>query len=415
MSYRSVGRAFAVSAALLSCAACGDTPITPEELGAAQSASRVPVDRMADRELLLAVLAKLDALEVRLERERAEMYMKLDSLATTGAILVAAPQAYGMASAPKLNMSEQIDSIYNWTDGIWDLTSYMAEDQFGLFQGAELCGHLEGATGMEFDLEAQAEAEGEAGVGVKPLETGAAATAAIKTSANGEAQAEWEAGLGLELCWDLSSSLEDPPVRAQSAARMARAAPASQLETTIMGLRTQLGFDEQALERALVTGTSVLRSGDLRRLADIAPALPLPAAMRDPLALVRGHLTTFDPVLLLCGGTNFGGRFTGLVSQGCGHIQNNDLPQLEPFLRVGSNLADLRTRFSNLGDDFNALVDDFDVLDANVDGLQTRFAGVCSRMNTMVDRRLRVDVDMPWGNDRVLDVRLFPTDWRVTC
>jgi len=56
MLTRSVGRALAVGAALLSCAACGDSPITPQELDASQSPSQVPLERRADRELLLAVL-----------------------------------------------------------------------------------------------------------------------------------------------------------------------------------------------------------------------------------------------------------------------------------------------------------------------------------------------------------------------
>jgi hypothetical protein len=384
---------------LICCAAC-DSPITPEELGAAQAL--VSVEGMSDRELLLAVLAKLDAFEARFERERAEMHARLDSLETPGGVLFAA-----MAPA-NVNMSDKVDSIYRrtrMTDSIMDLASFIAEDVGRPFQGFEVCGQLDlKLAELEFKHRSEGKAEAQGGVGVKPWDTGGLAQVTLGQRVELGLGVGVELGAGAEACWDLTDIGSDPPIRAMPAPMMARADAPQQLEATFMALRDQFGLNDQTLAQALGTGSAVFASGDLTGLGQLAISLNVPTAFRDPLGHVRGRLASFDAVGMLCSGTNFGPRLATVVSQGCGFIQSNDLPELGTFLNLGRNFSTLQTSFGSLSSNFTTLSGNFSTLN-------NKFGGVCSRMNTMLDRQ--VSVPIPLGDP--VDVRLFPPSWAVAC
>ena len=394
-------RALAV-ALLAACAACGDSPLTATESQAAEA--REARAQSLDRDLLLEVLAKLDALEARIDAEARLVAQRLDSVVAAGSVVVAMVPPGDPGNSGNAGVSGEVETIRLLSDSIFELASWMASGMAQPWQGFQVCGGLEvkGAGNLKSRTEAKGEAKG--GVGVKPADTGALADIVLGQKYQLDIEGGAEAKLGVGACIDLSKVGADPPVRMAGATpTMARSPGADGIEATLVALQGRLGLDPATLEQALVAGADVVQSGDPARLRDLTDALPLPAPLRDPVGLMRGRLTSFDPVGLLCDGasSDFGPRMASLVGEGCGFIQANDLPDLGTFLNLGSDLADLR--------------DDLSILDGDLSGLDGRFSLLCGRFNNVVDRRLVVSQNLPWGGSNVLDVGLFPSSWKVGC
>jgi len=380
-------RALVVLSLVLASTGCGDSAIAPVQ--AAEAAT--PSDQ---EKLLLTVLDRLDDIQTQLDQQTAAINQRLDSIAA-GARLAEvssrAPGNPGTGNNSDTGLSSQIAHVSTRTDSIMALVDFLAKGAASPWQGFTVCGGLGVKGAAELKSRTMATGEGQGGVGVKPWDTGALAQIAIAERGIVDLGAGAELQLGVNGCLDLSKiGTTLPPTRSaiNSVPFNAASAPSiDQLQSTLMNLKDQLGLDEATVSGALTQGTDIIRSGDFTRLGGLASNLPVPAAFRDPLGTVRSRITNFDPVGLLCGGGNFGSRIGPYVSQGCQLIQSGNLPDISSYPLFSTNLSNLQDRFGSL----------------------------CSQFNTVIDRRLKITDNLPWGGSNVLDVALFPSSWKVSC
>jgi hypothetical protein len=384
-------RALLVPALVSVCAACDDaSPVVPRHAQAQESRLEA-----RDHELLLAILARLDTLEARTERGKAEFFARVDSLRVSGLLALAMVPPTGVPPGDPGggSVSAQIAQVLAKTDSIMALTNFLAEDAAAVWQGMEVCGGIKLAWEGIMKSETEAKAQGEGGVGVKPWDTGAAAWLALKTAL----KVEMAGGVGVDIagveaCIDLSNI----GVAATLPTRKAAAGPfmssarsdgpgAAQLEATLLDLTNRFSLTPQSVESALRNGADIVQSGDFAQLAGLTSMRPVPAALQNPLATVKSQLTSIDPVALLCSG-GYPGRIGSAVTESCGYILADNLPDIGTFLNLGSN-------FNNFTDKFSTL---------------------CGRFNNVIGRRLVVDADLPWSGS-TLNVALFPASWTVQC
>lgn len=374
---------------------CSDSLVTPEEVQA-QAANA------SDRELLLTILARLDAMEARVEQEAGTVRAALEAITGVEDLRVAfAPGNSGDKgnsgnsggggqglTAGLDELREDLDSLAATTDQLFTLAEWMAVEMASPWSGLESCFAAKLKGNADFKSVTHGEAEGEGGVGVKPWDTGVLAKVNLRQRLGIEfgAGAEFEV-VALGGCLNWGNLNASPPVRPGPSPAGVQMASASGLAGALQNVPGQLGITEAGLEQLMQAGTSLVQSGDLSRIQEVASLLPMPAQARSPLAAVRGRLASFNAVDLLCGGTNFGSNLASYVSQGCGYIQGGNLPHLGTYLNMGNNFANLQANFGSL----------------------------CGRFNNVVDRRLVVNNNLPWGGSNVLDVALFPSSWNVTC
>jgi len=366
---------------------CTDSTTAPVQ------AQEVP--RATEQEkLLLAVLDRLDAIEARLDQQTATLNARLDSMSESVRLTASLPQAPGQPGQPATGgngLSGQLDGVDARTDSIMALVDFLAKGSASPWQGFTVCGGL-GLKGVgDLKSRTQADAEGEGGVGVKPWDTGALAKIAVRQRLALEFGAGAELALGVSGCVDLSKFGTTLPATRSTVTHFALGAPAApgaeQLQATLMGLKDQLGLDESRVSNAVSQATSIFQSGDLSRLTDLSSTLPVPPVFQDPIGTITNRISTIDPVGLLCSGGNFGPRVGPYVSQGCQLIQSGSLPDIGSYPLFATNLSNLQDRFGSL----------------------------CSRFNSVIDRRLTVTTNLPWGGSNSLDVALFPTTWKVAC
>jgi hypothetical protein len=388
------------AALVLPSVGCSDSLVTPEEVQA-QTANA------SDRELLLTILARLDAMEARVEQEAGTVRAALEAITGVEDLRVAfAPgnsggngnsgnngggdgAGGGQGLAAGLDeVRGDLDSLAAMTDQLFTLAEWMATEMSSPWSGLESCFAAKLKGNADFKSITHGDAEAEGGVGVKPWDTGVLAKVNLRQRLGIEfgAGAEFEV-VALGGCLNWGNLNASPPVRPGPTPAGVQMASTSGLAGALRNVPGQLGITEAGLEQLMQAGTSLVQSGDLSRIQEVASLLPMPAQARSPLAAVRGRLASFDAVDLLCGGTNFGTSLASYVSQGCGYIQGGNLPNLGIYLNMGNN-------FSNL---------------------QANFGSLCGRFNNVVDRRLVVNNNLPWGGSNVLDVALFPSSWNVTC
>lgn len=368
----------------LASTACTDSTTAPVQ------AQEVP--RATEQEkLLLAVLDRLDAIESRLDQQTASLNARLDSISASARLAASFPQAPGQPATGGNGLSGQLDGVDARTDSIMALVDFLAKGSASPWQGFTVCGGL-GLKGVgDLKSRTQADAEGEGGVGVKPWDTGALAKVAVRQRLALEFGAGAELALGVSGCVDLSKIGTTLPSTRSTVTHFALGAPAApgaeRLQATLMSLKDQLGLDESRVNNAVSQATSIFQSGDLSRLTDLSSALPVPPVFQDPIGTITSRISTIDPVGLLCSGGSFGSRIEPYVIQGCQLIQNGSLPDIGSYPLFATNLSNLKDRFGSL----------------------------CSRFNSVIDRRLTVTTNLPWGGSNALDVALFPSSWRVTC
>jgi hypothetical protein len=394
MLVRYVRPVLLAGALVLSSAGCSDSLVTPEEVQA-QAATA------SDRELLLTILGRLDAIEARVEQEAGTVRAALEAITGVEDLRVAfAPGNSGGngnsgntgggqgLTAGLDELREDLDSLAAMTDQLFTLAEWMAVEMSSPWSGLESCFAVKVKGNADLKSKTFGNAEGEGGLGVKPWDTGAAATVSLTQRFAMEfgAGAELEV-VGLGGCLNWGSIGADPPVRSGAATAGLQMASGGGLEAALRGVPGQFGLDEARLQQMLQAGTGLLQSGDLTQIQSLASILPMPANASTPLSMIRGRLSSMNAVDLLCGGTNFGTSLASYVSQGCGYIQGGNLPNLGVYLNMGNNFSTLQANFGSL----------------------------CGRFNNVVDRRLVVNNNLPWGGSNVLDVALFPANWNVTC
>lgn len=369
---------------LLATSGCGESLVNPEDV-------RAQVAGASERELLLTILTRLDAMEARVEQEAATVRAALEAITGIEDLRVAfAPgNSDGKGNGQSQpGLAGEIAALTAMTDSLFVLAGWMATEMASPWSGLESCfaAKVKGNADLKSMTHGDAKAEG--GVGVKPWDTGALAEVGLRQ----RLAIEFGAGAEFELvalggCLDWGNINAAPPVRPGPAAAAGFLASSSPLGGALQNMPGQLGLSEASLVQLLGAGTSLVQSGDLGRIGELADLLPMPAQARTPVSVMRGRLSSFDAIGLLCDGTNFGSDLAGYVSQGCDYIQGGNLPDLGIYLNLGNNFASLENKFGSL----------------------------CGRFNNVVDRRLVVNTNLPWGGSNVLDVALFPASWNVTC
>lgn len=372
---------------------CSETLMTPEKVQA-QAANA------SDRELLLTILGRLDAIEARVEQEAGTVRAALEAITGVEDLGVAFAPGNSAGKGNSGNgggqgltagldeLREDLASLTAMTDQLFTLAEWMAVEMSSPWSGLESCFGVKVKGNADLKSKTFGNAEGEGGLGVKPWDTGAAARVSLTQRFAMEfgAGAELEV-VGLGGCLNWGSIGADPPVRQGTTTAALQMASHSGLEAALRNVPGQFGLDEARLQQMLQAGTGLLQSGDLTQIQSLASILPMPANASAPLSLIRGRLASMNAVDLLCGGTNFGSNLASYVSQGCGYIQGGNLPNLGTYLNMGNNFS----------------------------SLQANFGSLCGRFNNVVDRRLVVNNNLPWGGSNVLDVALFPASWNVTC
>lgn len=357
MLSRTAPKSLLVVLLLLLCSACGDSPVSPQELTARES--QQSLDRMGERELLMAVLERLDSIESRLARETEELRTHFDELAEGGTVvLAAAPGNSGDrgnedGGGGGGGMSAQMDELLALGDSIFEVASWMAAGQAKPWRGFQLCGNFGAQIGADLKSLTAVKADAEGGVGVKPWDTGAMAQIALKQRYAIDMGAGAALGLGAVACYDLSNLAADPPpVRTEptsGSSVMAASSMGQELEQTLVSLSDQMGLDPQGMERALSEGIGVLQSGDFSRLANLPSVLPTPSQFQDPLGHLRSRMSDFNPIQdLLCGGGSGWGQFAAEVQEACSFIQAGNLPNLGAYLTMGDNFAMVQSTVGSL-------------------------------------------------------------------
>lgn len=352
-------------------AGCGDSPVEATEPVAQQyEASLDPTDR----ELILSILDKLETLEARVEQQATLLSQRLDSLAEAGLVLAPADVAADRPAGVGGGMTAKLDSLMA-------LSAWMAEDMAD--QGSvTFCGNLGGQFGADLEQWTMLDGQAQGGAGVKPWDTGAAAEIELTQRYKFDLALGGALELGLEACWEFAPFRPDPPLPAAvsgaSPTLLAATSP-DPLVGTLLDVQSRLGLDGSRLERALMTGTDLLETGDVRRLVELGDVLPVPPGLRQPVVFLKGRVNDFDPVGLLCDGGGLGGPFGARIGDACELIRTNNLPELRPYVDIVGN-------FSNL----------------------------CGQFNSVIGRRLIIDTDLPWEGS-ALNMRLFPSNWTVDC
>jgi hypothetical protein len=334
---------------------------------------------VGEQQLLLEILAKLDSIESRVERESSLIFARLDAMAAEGGLTLVAGGPGGNPGG----VSHQVTALHLLTDSIMELSSYLAADAAQVLS-FDVCGALKVEGAGELKTKTMGDAEGQAGLGVKPWDTGAMAQVELTQRFALEFGAAAKVEVGGNACVALGNIGANPPVRTSSSPAVMRMAGAD-LETTLLALQSQLGLDEQRMDRAFAAGAGVFQSGSFSSLSNLATTLPLPAQFTSPLTIVRAQLAGTRPVDLLCDASLGNGRILEMAAEGCSYIEADNLPGLGTFL--------------DLGRDFTSLRDSFD--------------GVCARVNSVVNREVNIGLSS-WG-DGTLKLRLFPTGWTVSC
>lgn len=346
----------ALFVALFAVVACGESsPTAPASAQAAQAeairAQDTPekatdLEAMSDRELLIAVMGKLNALEARMENETEAVYARIDSLVSTAGsypILAAAAIA---EPADKLK-----DGLKKATEGY-----YVIE-----------CRRIGKQVSHKVQYKARAEAGGQAEVGPDAVEAEANAQAEVELEIATEGEPRTVGKAYKEVC-------KSEPVTAQVAAIVDMMESASGLGLNLANLErftqsfltdTQIGFD---------------------RIESILSTLPIPidqlALLRDPLSLAQQSREVFDFAMdNRCNPNLYAGtRLADVMSEVC--ALEDQLPTIQEAADILTGLGDLD--LSALGD----LKDDCGgkALKDCINALDNQLARVCNTSKFLRDK-----------------------------
>lgn len=353
-------------------AACSDSPTSPAD--ASKPAPDADFENLSNRELLVQVLTKLNALEARVDREALAVRARVDSAIAAGV----------MAGALPLPVSGSAD----------------------LGIEATACAAGEGEIKGRVESKVELKGEGEGSVGAEPIGDGALAKLKLLASSVASVLPGGKMNLKIEVCAKLGggagtglrgaqfafapSSVKTSPSPLQpllegmlqtiSQDKMAAAISALQMN----GSKLNLGLDA-------ITG---LTSGDLSfgkaAAASLMDALPLPAGIRnlvaDPLSVLQKAPEALQFATdRLCSQTAFPGEMATLASQACS--LRGQIPSAGTVIGILQGLNGLPTTLGSL---------------------QSGLQGACAAVNGMLPARVvisPVDVSFPLG---IGTVRVFP-------
>jgi hypothetical protein len=324
---------------LVLCTACGDSPISPVDLEAAQIQDAIDRDfeRMSDRELLIAVLTRLDAMEEHVEQMALELEARIDSLVTTGQVTGIAAQPPGGGGGPPEGRGGQMGELLAKSDSIMGLANWLAEDAADVGTGGSV--DAEAVTLVSFKVPLGYSAQLEAGG-----------------------------------CFNFSNVGNPPPTRPVPAAstRLAAATVADdQLQNTLIDLSSQLNLDAQSVSQALTGAVNLIQSPSLNSLRNLGQSLPLPPGFAsiasDPIGNLKNEVPglTSEALDLLCGGIDWGNALSDHVTQVCGLISRNELPDIGAL----ATLSTVTERLASIDLDLTS---------------------VCQSVNTMLDASLSI-------------------------
>lgn len=343
---------------------CSDSPMAPEEARATalQQAG-------TERELLLAVLSRLDSIEARVDRESAVMRAMIAEFAASAGVTLAGVPPENVEPGGG-NVSAQLNTLKLVSDSIFELAGWIANEVSRPWSGLESCFGLKVKGTAELKSVTEGHAEGEGGLGVKPWDTGVLANVRLRQKLG----ADFGLGGELELqalggCVNWGNIGASPPVRPPAPTASLALGDETALQNALMSVPSQLNLDAGQLQQMLAASQSLFQSGDLTRLPELATVLPVPAQFQNPLQTVRGRLQSFDAVALVCDGTSFGPRLTSTISQGCTFIQNNSLPNLGTYLNLGSTVSNLTSAVANVS--------------TSVGNVQSKLTGVCNGLKAI--------------------------------
>jgi len=344
---------------------CADAPSAP----ATASADPAAVANLSDRELLVAVLTKLNALESRLEAEARFARARFDSLAAAG--------GNALAPTPKAEVVLEASLCGNF--------AFQADGK--LESSLSLWGGGEGMLGVDAY-----------GNGAKGLVRGFAVQDVKVVPAGG-------ASLTLQLCAKGTGGLAFASPMASGSAVAAAAPVPGSAETLLRNVlqsvpadnlaaaATRLGMDGSRLGRA-VDAVASFSLADLQfgsgGAANLLNALPIPAditnMLRNPeLILQRAAQASQFAIDRVCGQTLFTGEFAQRALQAC----------------------DLRGRVPS-GEALIGILQGLDGLPTTLGGLRTDLLQACGVVNAMRPTRVTIPsktVTFPLG---IGDVEVFP-------
>ena len=346
--------------ALASLTGCGDSPMTPDPVGAAQESTAA---------MFAQILDKLESIEDRIDSLEATVD------ATGGGELVLT----GLPAA-------QLDSIIA-------LTSFIGHEMTS--GGLEACASigLAGDFGTEWIGEAEGEGAGHLGAWAG---TGAYAGGKITAKAEVGVAIKIEGAGGVEYCHPLFAST--PPARPSPAGPL-RSAEVDQLGSTLDGITSQFNLTPATLSESLGGIGSAISSPGSISLQTLGSVVPLPPAMAslatNPLGTLSGHISGLATGVqsALCSGGDWGANLSNVVQQACGLIDTGGLANF-------TVMADIANTFP---------------------ALQTAVGNVCSRVNGIGLQRLVIsswDLTILGTTYNVFpgyNQRLFPNYTNVAC
>jgi len=350
--------------------ACADAPSAP----ASAQNDPLAVSTMSDRELLVAVLTKLNALETRLEEEARFARAHFDSLARVGGIQ--------LAPTPKADVAIEASVCGNF--------AFQADGK--LESSLSLWGGGEGMLGVDAY-----------GNGAKGVVRGFATQDVKVVPAGG-------ASLTLQLCAKGTGGIGflGSPTASGAAGPIARAAPApvpgaaeALLRNVLQSIpadnlaaaATRLGMDGSRLGQA-VDAVASFSLADLQfgsgGAANLLNTLPIPPditnMLRNPETILqRASQASQFAIDRVCGQTLFTGEFAQRALQAC----------------------DLRGQVPS-GQALIGILQGLDGLPTTLGGLRQDLLGACSVVNAMRPARVTIPsktVTFPLG---IGDVEVFP-------
>lgn len=300
--------------------ACADSPTKPNE------SAKVDFESADNRQLLLAILNKLDALEKRAETESRLMYARIDSVARL--YTVAGPQA-----AQPLKPSAGFE--------------------------AQLCGKLQGTSRGEIKANAEIHGRGLGSVGVHAAGNGAWAGAFAQAGTVTGVITDGRLSGELEICAKLGAESElAPTVRALLNDAIAAA---SNVTSNLATFANSFGVNSTRMN----SGISALNSFSISNLrfgqgpaAALLAGLPLPADLRGLLENPRQIFTrTAEAVQFgidqMCDSPNWPAAVAQLVANACS--LRNQFPSAQSLLALLQGLGGIPGLVQQLGSNASEL------------------------------------------------------------
>lgn len=298
----------------LAATGCGDSPVTPDDLGAQSSSTAA---------MFAEIIGKLESIEQRIDSLEATM----EGTGGGGLVLSGLPAA-------------QLDSIMA-------LASYLAED--ASTGSLETCASAE--LGGEFGIEWKGGAEGE-GAGHLGAWAGTGAYAGGKITYAAEIGGGFKlAGQGgIGFCYPLNAGT--PPTRPQPAGP-ARSPELDALQATLAGLTSQFNLTATTLSQSITGVGNAIGSPSSLSLTNLGGNLPLPPALStiaaDPMGTVstkiQGVMATAQSSL--CTSNQWGPNVATVITEACDVIASGGLANITAFADIANTYPTVQTAMSN--------------------------------------------------------------------